>query len=393
MVELGEFSWLVELATLLLMAKGLELVVVRFGLARVVAYLLAGLIIAALKPHILYEPSNVVRAFAFLGIILLLFEAGLESSLREFIRGLKGSSAVAVGGVLGSLLAGLVAIPLLKFGLTQALALGIILSATSVSVTVKTFEELRALSSIEAQTIIGAAVVDDVIGLALLSLLYSLGANMDLIKIVLIAVVAFALWFATAKVTELYSRRLFKPLMKAPLEAGVETVVLAIILALAYVATRIGLSVILLAYAFGLGLTSFKYLARKVGERLRILSLLFSPLFFLYAGSRLNFTEILTAEVGKVLYLAIIVLSLAFLSKILGCFIAARALGFSTNKSLIIGIGMVPRAEVMIVAATAALENNLIGHDLYLAVLLIVPISTFVVPIIIKRMYGSLKYL
>jgi len=382
--EVG-FEWLLEVALLLALAKTLELVSVKIGLLRVVAWLLAGLIVSSLRAFVAYEPSSVLRALAQLGIILLLFEAGLEGSLKTFIRGFKRASLVAVGGVLGAVLSGLAAVPILGMPLSSGLALGVILSATSVSVTVKTFEELGALSSVEAQTIVGAAVVDDVIGLALLGLL-SEAAGLG--SIAIFAPVAFGLWFATAIIADRASKGLFKAVLAEPIEAGAEATALILTLLLAYVAMRVGLSAILLAYAFGMGIAGFRYVARRIGERLRVLALLFAPLFFVYAGYQVDLQKLVSIGFGRTAIVVAVVLALAFISKILGCYIPARLSGLGSRSSLVVGVGMAPRAEVMTIAATLALERGVIDQSLYLALLLVVPVTSFVTPIIIRKLYS-----
>jgi len=382
--EVG-FEWLLEVALLLALAKTLELVSVKIGLLRVVAWLLAGLIVSGLRAFVAYEPSSALRALAQLGIILLLFEAGLEGSLRTFVRGLKRASLVAIGGVLGAVLSGLAAVPILGMPLSSGLALGVILSATSVSVTVRTFEELGALSSVEAQTIVGAAVVDDVVGLALLGLI---SGAAGLGSIAIFAPAAFGLWFATAIVADRASKGLFKAVLSEPIEAGAEATALILTLLLAYIAMRVGLSAILLAYAFGMGIAGFRYAARRIGERLRVLALLFAPLFFVYAGYQVDLQKLASIGFGRTTMVVAVVLALAFISKILGCYIPARLSGLGGKSSLVVGVGMAPRAEVMAIAATLALERGVIDQSLYLALLLVVPVTSFVTPIIIRKLYS-----
>jgi len=379
------FEWLLEVALLLALAKTLEFVSVKIGLLRVVAWLLAGLIVSSFRAFVAYEPSPVLRALAQLGIILLLFEAGLEGSLKTFVRGFKRVSLVAAGGVIGAVLSGLAAVSILGMPLISGLALGVILSATSVSVTVKTFEELGALSSVEAQTIVGAAVVDDVIGLALLGLL---SGAAGLGSVAIIAPAAFGLWFATAVVADKASKGLFKAVLAEPIEAGAEATALILTLLLAYVAMRVGLSAILLAYAFGMGIAGFRYVARRVGERLRVLALLFAPLFFVYAGYQVDLQKLASIGFGRTAIVVAVVLALAFISKILGCYIPARLSGLSGRPSLVVGVGMTPRAEVMTIAATLSLERGVIDQSLYLALLLVVPVTSFVTPIVIRKLHS-----
>ncbi len=379
------FDWILELALLLLATKCVEIPIARLGIGRVIAYLLVGLCVSALRLFSGYEMSPVIVALSYLGIMLLLFEAGMESSIRAFIKSFRSAGAIALGGAMASLALSYLAMPLLHLDMVGAFALGTALSATSISVTVRTFEELRALDSVECQLIVGAAVVDDVLGLALLSVLTSISAmGIDLVRIGIVSIAALGLWFSTAWIASIVSRRLAR--LAHTDEAGMEIVALAIILVLAYLATKIGLSIILVAYAFGLGIASARLIARRVGERLRILSLLFSPLFFVYATSRIDLAQVIEVEPVKLLSTLIIVIVLAFASKIIGCGATALALGLGRRSALVVGFGMVPRAEVMIVAATVALELGYITQDVYVSLLMLIPVSCMSIPPIIRRL-------
>ncbi len=387
----GEFGWLLEVALILIAAKLLEAIFIRIGLARLLAYLCIGVSLSVLSHLTGYSLSDVSAALASIGIIALLFQAGLESSLRQFLRSLKEAGIIAIGGVAGALAAGLALTPLIGASLEKSFAMGVVLVATSISVTVKALEELGALSSREAQAIIGAAVVDDVIGLALLSVLHGIAyGGLNMLYIVGIPALAFGFWFGTAWASNTFAGRLFRTVLRLRLEAGIEALSFALVLLLAFFAQTIGLSTILLAYAFGLGVASFRYAARRIEEDMRVLTSLFSPLFFVYVGSRLDIEQILAAEIKGLIWITMVVLILGFASKILGCYVAARLIGFNSMQATIIGVGMVPRAEVALVAATMGLEMGLIDHSLFTATLLMVTVSLFTVPILLTLLYRRL---
>ncbi len=379
-------SWMLEFALLLGLAKLFEVFFVRVGLPRVLGYVVAGLFLSAMN----FAVSDVIHALALLGIITLLFNAGLESSTREFFRGLKSSGIIAVGGVVGSILAGLVTIPLLHASFTEAIAIGVILSATSVSLTVKTLEELGALNTREANAIVGAAVVDDVLGLALLSTLPGIKEGIISIdSIIGVSALAFAFWFAVSYGFQLMSRPLFKTLMRTRIEAPLLTIIFIILMLLSYLASYIKLSAILLAYALGLGLASYPYFARRLAQDISPIVALFTPLFFVYAGVIVELEELVEYEITHYAYIVITLVSLAILSKILGCYIAARVAGFSNIDSIIVGIGMMPRAEVMLTSATLSFQLGLIPIHVYTGVLMILPVTAILVPVLLKMLYSK----
>ncbi len=379
-------SWMLEFAILLGLAKLSEIVFVKIGLPRVLGYVVVGLMLSAID----FTVSDVIHALALLGIITLLFNAGLESSTREFFRGLKSSGIIAVGGVVGAILAGLATIPLIHVSFMEAMAIGVILSATSVSLTVKTLEELGSLNSREANAIVGAAVVDDVLGLALLSTLPGIKEGMiSLDNIIGVSALAFAFWLVVSFGFQFMSRPLFKTLMRTRMEAPLITIVFIILMLLSYLASCIKLSAILLAYAFGLGLASYPYLARRLSLDIAPVVALFTPLFFVYAGVIVELEELVKYEIGHYTYIVATLVLLALASKIFGCYIAARIAGFTNIDSLIIGVGMMPRAEVMLTSATLSLQLGLISTHIYTGVLMVLPVTTVIVPILLKILYSK----
>ncbi len=378
-------SWMLEFAILLGLAKLSEIIFVKIGLPRVLGYVVVGLMLSAIG----FTVSDVIHALALLGIITLLFNAGLESSTREFFRGLKSSGIIAVGGVVGAILAGLAAIPLLHASFIEAMAIGVILSATSVSLTVKTLEELGSLNSREANAIVGAAVVDDVLGLALLSTLPGIKEGIiSLDSIIGVSALAFAFWLAVSFGFQFMSRPLFKTLMRTKIEAPLITIIFIILMLLSYLASYIKLSAILLAYAFGLGLASYPYLAHRLSQDIAPVVALFTPLFFVYAGVIVELEELVEYEIGHYTYIVITLIFLAIVSKVFGCYIAARIAGFSNTDSLIIGVGMMPRAEVMLTSATLSLQLGLISTHIYTGILMILPVTSLIVPILLKTLYA-----
>ena len=378
-------SWMLEFAILLGLAKLSEIFFVKIGLPRVLGYVIVGLLLSAMN----FTVSDVIHALALLGIITLLFNAGLESSTREFFRGLKSSGIIAVGGVVGAVLAGLVTIPLLHTSFTEAIAIGVILSATSVSLTVKTLEELGSLNSREANAIVGAAVVDDVLGLALLSTLPGIKEGIiSLDSIIGVSALAFAFWLAVSFGFQFMSRPLFKTLMRTRMEAPLITIIFIILMLLSYLASYIKLSAILLAYAFGLGLASYPYLAHRLSQDIAPVVALFTPLFFVYAGVIVELEELVEYEIGHYTYIVVTLILLAMASKVFGCYIAARIAGFSNMDSLIIGVGMMPRAEVMLTSATLSLQLGLIRTHIYTGILMILPVTSLIVPILLKTLYS-----
>ena len=373
--------WLVNIAILLALAKLFESLSTKLNLPKVLGYIFAGLVLAIFD----FEFDPVSRALSTLGILLLLFYAGLGEHLRVFLRELKASGIVALGGVLGSLASGFIVGLILGFDLKENIALGVAYAATSVSLTLKTLDELGKLSSTEGRIIMGAAVVDDVIGLALLGAAFGIfTGSLDPIALVATISIAFGFWFVVAFSFEKASRYMLKLEYMFGVEEGLLVLSFIILLILAYAALYIKLSAILLAYALGLGLSGYHYVGRRVASKIYPLVALFMPLFFVYAGALIDINELITTSTLDDIIVMVTVLIFGFISKIGGCYVTARALGVDARKSLIIGIGMVPRAEVMLVAAATALELNVMHRSTYMGLLLLTLTSSLIVPVTLK---------
>lgn len=381
------YDWFVEVAVLLIVARLLEFIVEKLKQPKVFAWVMIGLAL----PLMHYELSMVTVSLGILGIITYLFYIGLEGSLRGFLRGLRSAGLIAVGGVIASLALPLLILPLLGVSVFEAFAVGAALSATSVTLTVRTLEEFGRVRSKEGQAVLGAAVVDDVLGLALLSTLVGLTelkSEIDvLISVLEIIVLAFAFWFAVAFTVQKVAHPMYKWFSRLGEEAPALTLTFAMLLLLSFAAVQLRLSAILLAYALGLGLSSYRYMASKTESMIYPLVTLFSPLFFISAGAMLNITALSNIGFDRSLFVILVIIALGFSTKLVGCFIPAIASGFSKKEALIIGLGMIPRAEVMMTTALAAREAGILSPESYLALILLIPISSLTVPALISMVY------
>jgi len=384
-------TWLLEIAVLILVAKLLEGLSKRIRLPQVVFLVTFGVILSVFKYSAGLELSGIIEALATLGIVLLLFMAGLEGSLRFLIRGFRAAGLIAFGGIIASLAFGVIASIVLGLELIQGFALGVVFSATSVSVTVSVFEELGKIDSKEAMYIIEAAVIDDVAGLVLLSFLYTIRSAINLLYTSLIPFAALAIWFGTAFLTSKYADGLLKEVGRLGVTRGTEAFAIAILFLLAFIAQEVGLASILLAYAYGVGLASHRYFAKKIASSSEILIAIFAPLFFITVGYKLDVSYLMTVSVAAIIGVSALITVLGFLSKLLGCYIASRALKLDHRSSLVISIGMIPRSEVAMIAAATAYSLELINTSIYTACIVMTLASVIISPIVLRRLVESIK--
>jgi Kef-type K+ transport system membrane component KefB len=289
---ISELWWMVEIATLIALSRMSEIVLSKVGMPKVMGYILVGMAI----PLMNYELTEITSSLAVLGIVVYLFYLGLEGSLRGFIKGLKDAGLIAIGGVVASMVLPIAVLAPLGTSLKEAFALGVALSATSVTLTLKTLGDMGYEGSRVGQAITGAAVVDDVLGLALLSTVYSLEAR-EFPAMTLVEIVsgAFGFWLAVSYSLERLGKPMIKLALKTPMEEPLLSVIFIVLLVLSYIAAQLQLSAILLAYAVGLGFSRYRYEARYVSNRMLTLIALFTPLFFVKAGSLVDIRIIFNA--------------------------------------------------------------------------------------------------
>lgn len=381
-----EHQYLVVAALILVAVELSGLAARRLGQPSVLGKLLSGVI---LGPAVLnwVQPGPWIAEAAQVGVILLMFIAGLETDLGQFRRSVGGAFLVATVGVIVPFIGG--------WGLAEsegyhgipAVFTGVLLVATSVSISVQTLRELGRLTSREGATILGAAVIDDVLGLIVLSAVLGLasggGANLasDL-PIMLLKIAAFlAAAFGAG-------RYLLPPLIRAiaKVETGAARTAMAIAAALAfgYVAEAFGLAAIVGAYVLGLALGSAGLSRSLLPETEAVTFSFFAPFFFVNVGLAANFAGV----GGRFWLFAVALCAVAVATKVIGCGVGARMGGFSRKSSLVIGAGMVARGEVGLIVASIGLEQKLIPQELYSGMIAVTLITTLVTPPLLKWALG-----
>ncbi|WP_087036475.1 cation:proton antiporter [Thermococcus litoralis] len=369
---------LIMLALMLATAKLLGWVFEKLGQPVVLGQILGGLIIGVFA-----ESNEIIREFSNLGVLLLLFLAGIESDLQEFRRVGKPSIFVAGVGVLFAFILGfLAAYPFVEFH--EALLYGAIMTPTSVSITVRVLMELRRLRTKEGTTILAAAVVDDVLGILVLTVIISLlregSIDYRTIMEIIIEVSGFLAIFLY--LGPIFAEKAFKRISRIDLPESTTAFAIVFLILFAYMAEHLNLASILGAYMVGLtiGQTSYR---KQVEDHVSILGYsLFIPLFFVEVGMRIELSYILHASFFAVLYTA-----MAIISKVAGCGMGAYLAGFDLKASLRIGIGMIPRLGVELAMLTIALSSGVIGPEALTIAIFMVFVTTISTPPLLKWAY------
>ena len=377
-----------EIAIILVAAKiGAELMR-RINQPAVIGELIVGIIIGyyglGLLPH--FEKGDVVSTLAEIGVVLLLFEVGLETNLEEFVELGSTSILVALIGVVAPFALGYGAIYALGLGgdnqFEIALFVGAAMTATSVGITARVFGDLGALKSKEAKTIIGAAVVDDILGLLILTVVAGLlGSTGEFALVDLAIITGKALGFLIVVV--ILGRKLspiiFNFFVKIPSPGTFITGSFIFAMLLGAAAHFVGLHPIVGAFAGGVIAAESK-MTKRIRSEMKPLNFLLVPIFFVYIGSEVNIQTLASPEVF--LY-GMLVSLLAFVGKYVS---ALGAMGKGFNTSLI-GIGMSPRGEVglIFVAVATTTLSSIITEDIISIIIWMVIVTTVIAPILLNR--------
>lgn len=383
------YKYLLDIALILLSTKLLGLVTRRFNLPQVVGALLAGVILGPSVLNILHE-TNFITRMAELGVIVLMFTAGLESDISKLKSTGKHSFIIALLGVIIPLVGGTVVAYIFNDGslttvseLLQNVFIGTILTATSVSITVETLKELGKISEKSANVILGAAVIDDVLGILILTLVSSLADSSINIWIVIIKILGF-LAFSLVIGYLLY---VFFDKWISKYDIDKRRFVIGafvICLLLSFLAEEFfGVADITGAFIAGVILSKNKETS-YIANRFDIISyMLLSPIFFASIGINMTIPKMSIS----VVVMTIVLIIVAILTKIIGCGIGAKLCGYSNCEVIQIGIGMISRGEVALIVANKGMKLGIMNSYFLPPIIIMVIITTIITPILLKRAY------
>jgi len=376
---------LLDILIVLVAAKVTAEVAERVGVPAVVGEILAGVVVG---PSVLglVEPGEVLRTLGELGVILLLLQVGLEMDLGELGGVGKASLRVGLVGVALPFATGYGVMQILGEGGHPALFMGAALTATSVGITARVLGDLRALSRVEARTVLGAAVADDVLGLVILTVVVRIVSAGSVSPATVVGVVVAALGFlvVTTGVGIRLAPRLFELVQRLSRSPGtLVAVVLAFTLAVAELASAARLATIVGAFVAGLTLSRSVH-SDRIRRDLTPLGHVFIPVFFLQIGID---TDVASLVRPRVLLVAAALLVVAVLGKV----VSGAALLGSPGDKLLVGLGMLPRGEVGLIFAGIGLREGVLNADLYAALLLVVLVTTLVTPSLLSWRLGRLR--
>jgi Kef-type K+ transport system membrane component KefB len=387
------------LAAILVAAKLLGELAERIGQPAVLGELVAGVLLGGSLLGIVPgegPAGEVVHVLAELGVVLLLFEIGLETDLREMFRvGPAAFSVASVGVILPFLLGYLywLYLPHPAGGsttdlTTAAVFLGATLTATSVGITARVLSDLNQMNSQEARIIIGAAVIDDVLGLVILSVVSGMATGASLAPLGILRIFAVAVGFLVIAVLvgRFVAPRLFDLVVRMRVRYVLLVFAIAFGLGLSAVAALAGSALIIGAFAAGLilsGTNQFDTIEREV----RPVASIFAPIFFVSVGASVNLRLLDPTREGAsgILGFAVVLTLLAILGKLA----AGWAAPWIKFRRLVVGVGMVPRGEVGLIFADIGRRAGILNEAIFGAILLMIMATTFIAPPGLKALFGT----
>ncbi|PKM95449.1 MAG: sodium:proton antiporter [Firmicutes bacterium HGW-Firmicutes-1] len=385
-----EVDFFLDLAIILLSTKILGLLTKQIKIPQVVGALIAGLILGPGVLNIVHE-TDFIDKMAELGVIALMFTAGLETDIKEMKKCGKASLVIAIIGValplaggflVTSIYSGTAFAEMTQQQILQNIFIGVVLTATSVSITVETLREMGKLKSPSGTAILGAAVIDDILGIIILTIISSFADSSVSITSIMIRILLF---FVFAGICGLIFYYVFAHLSKRHgKKRRIPVYGLAFCLILSYIAEKyFGIADITGAYLAGIIISSVTQ-SHYISEKFEVLSfMLLSPIFFASIGIKTHFTGL----TGPIILFTLVLLVVAILTKVVGCGLGARACGYSKKESLRIGIGMISRGEVALIVADKGAAIGIMNAVLFGPLVIVVIVTTLMTPILLKFVY------
>ncbi len=412
---------LLLLIIIVVAAKTAGALSVRYNQPAVFGEILIGLLLGPTVLNILqlwpFESSAVslertIKDLSEIGVILLMFVAGLETDLNEMKRVGRVAFWSAAGGVVLPMLGGVLAARAFDYGWRESIFIGVVLTATSVSISAQTLMELKQLRSKEGSTILGAAVIDDVMGIIILSLVIAFasigGAGSDTqqtlpiiisdslfnsnkaAEILLVIILMTAFFIASTWFGSRYFERMLEKVKKAPASQALLAATVSMALLYAFLAQYVGqVAAITGSYIAGVLFTGTRF-KREIDEGIHPLTYsLLVPVFFISIGLEANGRAIF--ESSSKLLLMSVILVVAVVTKVIGCFVPAWVCGFSRQEALRVGVGMISRGEVGLIVAGVGLASGVIDQEVFSIMVIMVLVTTMITPLLLRLVFPSCR--
>ena len=385
---------IISLSLLLFASKLFAELFHRIKLPIVLGELLAGIIIGPYAlgglPLFNGEPlvilDETIKHIGELAAIVILFVAGLEITPREFLKGGLSSFTIGALGVIAPFFVGYFVFSWYGLEALETLLIATALTATSIAISIQVLTSLGKMQSKEARLILGAAIVDDILAIAVLSVVLTMvqtgNTTPDIMEITFLILKILGLFVALLVGSILIVPRILHREKLWKSQGSIEGITTAIFFGGAGIAALVGLSPIVGAFAIGMAVASTR-LIKQVEEYVHKLQIIFAPLFFAIIGAQVDLRGINL----DVLIIAGILVFIAIVTKMIGCGLPSLVFLKDKSKAMRVGIGMVSRGEVGLIVAGVGATSGVVSGDVYTAIIVMVAVTTIITPIWLKKSY------
>jgi Kef-type K+ transport system membrane component KefB len=352
----------------------------------VLGELVAGVIVGGSVLGLVRE-SDFINILAQIGAIVLLFEAGVTSEYESFMKVKLMAFVVACVGVACPFILGYYVAHFSGLGVIESIFIGATLTATSVGITVRVFQDLGRIKSKEAQIVIGAAVVDDVIGLIILAVVVGIVTSGSLVFTDVLRITGLAVFFLAGAIIlgNLAAPYLLKIVHSMRVRGVLFVFAFAFCLIMAFFAQRVGLAPIVGAFAAGLILSRTEH-QERMAEQTGPVADIFVPIFFIMMGAAVNIN--LFNPFSPANHAVLVLVFMLFIVAVIGKVLSGFAVQGKLDK-LVIGVGMIPRGEVGLIFAAYGLSHKVIDQQIYVVILMVVVLTTFITPLVLRQLLAK----
>jgi Kef-type K+ transport system membrane component KefB len=347
-------------------------------------FAIGGLLFFDGEPLVVLDET--VRDIGEISAIIILFVAGLEITPREFLRGGAASFTVGSLGVILPFFVGFIVLTLFRLDALESMLVATALTATSIAISVQVLTELGKMQTKEARLILGAAIVDDILAIAVLSVVTTMVQTGDttpaIMEVATLILQILGLFAALLVGSILLVPRLLHVQTLWKSKGSIEGIVTASFFGAAGIAAFVGLSPIVGAFSVGMAVASTR-LIKQVDEYAEKLLIIFAPLFFAIIGAQVDLRGVNL----NVLYLSGIIIAIAVTTKLVGCGLPSMIFLRDKTKALRVGIGMISRGEVGLIVAGVGVSTGALSSDIYTTVIIMVAFTTIITPIWLKKSY------
>ncbi|MEF9951177.1 MAG: cation:proton antiporter [Clostridium sp.] len=388
-------GFILQVGIILVVGEILGMISQKLKMPKVLGFLLSGIIIGPSLLNVV-QKSEPIDVMAQVGVIFLMFLAGLETDVEKFKSAGASSFLIAIGGIILPLILGAGATYLFTGNLTESIFVGVILTATSVAISVQTLNELGKLNSRAGVNIIGAAIIDDILGIIILSVAIMLiapsagaasgaaGLVIIVAKIAIFVAISFAALYFLPKILD-------KVMENGDKAKKMESFILltagiAIIFSI-FVEHYLGIAAITGAYVAGLVIAMTKQQHDFEEKFSNVSTYLVSPIFFSSIGLAIDLKTLSASVILPIIAITVA----AVIGKVIGCGACAKAYGMSSEESLQIGVGMISRGEVAIITASLGVAQGIISQEMYPTLLVVIIATTVITPLLLKIVFSDKK--